>query len=108
MLKGDGEPRDLHAAAAELLARCADDVAALQQAHGLQALSRLEDAGETTIRYPVLEYPVKVKSFNLDKTPRVGGTLLGIKGQYLVFDGGVINMRKYGGYQLTLETATEV
>jgi hypothetical protein len=108
MLKGDGEPRDLHAAAAALLDRCADDVAALQQEHGLQALSRLEDAEETTIRYPVLEYPVKVKSFNLDKTPRVGGTLLGIKGQYLVFDGGVINMRKYGGYQLTLETGTEV
>jgi hypothetical protein len=97
MLKGDGEPRDLHAAAA-----------ALQQEHGLQALSRLEGAEETTISYPVLEYPVKVKSFNLDKTPRVGGTLLGIKGQYLVFDGGVINMRKYGGYQLTLETGTEV
>jgi len=108
MLKGDGEPRDLHEAAAALLARCADEVTALQQEHGLQALSRLEDAEETTIRYPVLEYPVKVKSFNLDKTPRVGGTLLGIKGQYLVFDGGVINMRKYGGYQLTLETATEV
>jgi hypothetical protein len=108
MLKGDGEPRDLQEAAAALLDRCADDVAALQQEHGLQALSRLEDAEETTIRYPVLEYPVKVKSFNLDKTPRVGGTLLGIKGQYLVFDGGVINMRKYGGYQVTLETGTEV
>ncbi|MEQ8263552.1 DUF2797 domain-containing protein [Pseudohaliea sp.] len=108
MLKGDGEPRDLQEAAAALLDRCADNVAALQQEHGLQALSRLEDAEETTIRYPVLEYPVKVKSFNLDKTPRVGGTLLGIKGQYLVFDGGVINMRKYGGYQLTLETGTEV
>jgi hypothetical protein len=53
-------------------------------------------------RYPVLEYPTKVKSFNLDKSPRAGGTLLGIKGQYLIFDSGVINMRKYGGYQLSL------
>ena len=43
-----------------------------------------------------------MKSFNLDKNPRAGGTLLGIKGQYLIFDGGVINMRKYGGYQLSL------
>jgi hypothetical protein len=43
-----------------------------------------------------------VKSFNLDKTPSVGGTLMGIKGQYLIFDTGVINMRKYGGYQLSL------
>jgi hypothetical protein len=43
-----------------------------------------------------------VSSFNLDKTPGVEGTLLGIKGQYLIFDTGVINMRKYGGYQLSL------
>ncbi len=34
----------------------------------------------------------------------IGGTLLGIKGQYLMFDSGVINMRKYGGYQLSLYT----
>ncbi len=107
MLKGDGEPRDLPAAAEALLERCADDVAALQREHGLQALSRLEDAEVTTIRFPVLEYPGKVKSFNLDRSPRVGGTLLGIKGQYLIFDSGVINMRKYAGYQLTLSTTTE-
>ena len=31
------------------------------------------------------------------------GTLLGIKGQYLIFDTGVINLRKYGGYDLTLK-----
>ena len=41
-------------------------------------------------------------AFNLDKTPVVGGTLMGIKGQYLIFDGGVINMRKYGGYQVAV------
>jgi hypothetical protein len=45
-----------------------------------------------------------VSSFNLDKTPSIGGTLLGIKGQYLIFDSGVINMRKYGGYQVSLYT----
>ena len=43
-----------------------------------------------------------MKSFNLDKTPLVGGTLMGIKGQYLMFDTGVINMRKYGGYKLSV------
>ena len=62
----------------------------------------LEQAPETRISYPVLKYPEKVKSFNLDKTPGIGGTLMGIKGQYLIFDSGVINMRKYGGYHLTL------
>ena len=61
-----------------------------------------EEEHVSRIDYPVLEYPAKVSSFNLDKLPSAGGTLLGIKGQYLIFDAGVINMRKYGGYQLSL------
>jgi hypothetical protein len=50
--------------------------------------------------YPVLAYPEKVVSFNLDKDPRAGGVLQGVKGQYLIFAGGVINARKYTGYHL--------
>jgi hypothetical protein len=55
-----------------------------------------KDAQE--IKYPVLEYPKKLNSFNLDKNPIVEGTLEGIKGQYLLLDTGVINLRKYAGY----------
>jgi hypothetical protein len=51
-----------------------------------------------TIKYPVLEYPQKVTSFNLDKNPVCEGVLMGIKGQYLILDTGVINLRKYAGY----------
>lgn len=51
------------------------------------------------ISYPVLEFPEKVKSLNLDKTPEVGGKLLGIKGQYLILEGGqVLNVRKHTSY----------
>lgn len=53
-----------------------------------------------SFRYPVRVYPEKVKSFNLDKEPRAGGTLQGIKGQYLILDTGVINLRKYTGYEV--------
>ena len=102
MLKGPAAECDLEAERQRLLLECAADVEALQQQFGLQAIAVLTEESETRICYPVLEYPVKVKSFNLDKTPSVGGTLLGIKGQYLIFDTGVINMRKYGGYQLSL------
>jgi len=102
MLKGDADHCDLDAARERLLASCSDEIAALQRQYGLQAITRLESHPQTKISYPVLEYPTRVKSFNLDKSPRVGGTLLGIKGQYLIFDSGVINMRKYGGYQLSL------
>jgi Protein of unknown function (DUF2797) len=102
MLRGDAQPCDLEQARLQLLATCADEIAALQQQFGLQAISVLEAQQQTLISYPVLEYPAKVTSFNLDKSPSAGGTLLGIKGQYLIFDAGVINMRKYGGYELSL------
>ena len=58
------------------------------------------DAAPRTFRYPVLEYPERVKAINLEKTPDVEGTLLGIKGQYLILDAGVLNVRKYGGYEI--------
>jgi hypothetical protein len=102
MLKGGAEPRDLEGERQRLMAECAAELEQLQREHGLQAVTSLEGQEETQISYPVLEYPTKVKSFNLDKAPLVEGSLLGIKGQYLIFDTGVINMRKYGGYQLKL------
>ena len=52
------------------------------------------------IEYPVLEHPKKITSLNLDKSPVIDGTLLGIKGQYLIFDQGVINIRSYSGYSV--------
>lgn len=56
----------------------------------------------TQIIFPVLEYPQTIKSHNFDKNAVVEGTLLGIKGQYLIFDTGVINIRKYGGYNISV------
>lgn len=56
------------------------------------------------ITYPVLQYPQKIKSMSFDKTPVVEGTLLGIKGQYLLFDGDrVINIRAQSGYCVEIE-----
>ena len=51
------------------------------------------------IHYPVLQYPIKVTSLNLDKSPNFTGKLTGIKGQYLIFeDGTVFNVRTFEGY----------
>jgi hypothetical protein len=55
------------------------------------------------LHYPALGYPNKIKSFNLDKEPVVEGRLDAIKGQYLILANGVINIRKYGGYLVSLE-----
>jgi hypothetical protein len=55
------------------------------------------------LHFPVLEYPKKVTSLNLDKTPNYTGVLKGIKGQYLLFeDGTVFNVRTYEGYVVQL------
>ncbi|MCG9791452.1 DUF2797 domain-containing protein [Flavobacterium algicola] len=49
--------------------------------------------------YPVAQYPLKVKSLSLDKTPSFKGKLMGVKGQYLLFeDGTVFNVRGSEGY----------
>ena len=55
-----------------------------------------------TIKYLVLKYPVKVKSLNFDKTPVIEGVLQGIKGQYLILNHGVLNIRKFSSYDINL------
>lgn len=55
------------------------------------------------IKFPVLKYPEKVKSVGLDKYPFIEEKLVGIKGQYLLFDNDtVFNMRKHTGYLIEL------
>lgn len=63
-----------------------------------------DDDSITTIQYPVLKHPKKVKSINLEKQPVVSGKLCGIKGQYLIMeDNSVLNVRKHNGYMITVE-----
>ncbi|KNX78768.1 DUF2797 domain-containing protein [Pseudomonas sp. BW16M2] len=102
LLKGDAEVLDLPAIREQIFDACADGIRALQERFGLQAIQPLPDAEVVQMRYPVEAYPKKIVSFNLDKDPVVEGTLLGIKGQYLIFDTGVINIRKYTAYQLAV------
>jgi len=62
-----------------------------------------EDKQQLELEYPVVKFPEKIKSLNFDKEALVSGVLTGIKGQYLMLDQSrVINMRKFGGYQLRL------
>ncbi|MFK0094603.1 DUF2797 domain-containing protein [Pseudomonas sp. NPDC090592] len=102
LLKGDAEALDLPAIRDQIFDACADGLRELQGRFGLQAIQPLPDAEVVQMRYPVEAYPTKIVSFNLDKNPVVEGTLLGIKGQYLIFDTGVINIRKYTAYQLAV------
>ena len=63
-----------------------------------------DDNNITQLQYPNQNLPEKISSINLDKNNYFSGILIGIKGQYLIFNNGnVINVRKYGGYLVKLK-----
>ena len=92
MLKGNPEPIDLLAKLKELKALWPTGV----EGEFISKPKILE------FKYPVEKYPVKIASHNFDKHPLVEGILMGIKAQYLIFDTGVINIRKFQGYKVDL------
>ena len=59
---------------------------------------------EIHLEFPVLNYPKKVKSLNLEKSGSYSGILKGIKGQYLIFeDSTVFNIRANEGLVVGLQ-----
>lgn len=103
MLKGPAEPLDLVAESARLRERHRAGLDALRVRFGADALDEAV-AAPVAIEYPVLRYPAKPQSLNLDKNPRVEGTLEGIKGQYLLLDTGVLNVRNFTSYHVRVST----
>lgn len=102
MLKGEVKQLDLISIRDEVLNKAQQGIAEIRQTYGIQAVQEI-NADPVDIIYPVIQYPVKIKSINLDKELAFSGELLGIKGQYLLLDQDrVINVRKYAGYQIHL------
>ena len=96
MLKNETEPADLVTTKTSLLGEVSSLV------DELDAKTLPDDI--VNIDYPVLKYPTKVVSLSFDKNPVISGVLNGIKGQYLLLEGGVLNVRKFSSYHLTLST----
>ncbi|MGV2870568.1 DUF2797 domain-containing protein [Colwellia sp. E150_009] len=102
MLKGSNESIDLKLQAKILIPKIVGRLDEIALKFGGAAVQQLnEDVVE--IDYPVSEYLTKISSYNFDKTAVISGVLLGIKGQYLIFEEGVINMRKFSSYQISAE-----
>lgn len=102
MLKGNADPIDLKQKAQELIPQISERLEDIRLKFGADAVEQLDEE-VVDLHFPVSEYLTKISSFNFDKQPIISGTLLGIKGQYLIFDSGVINMRKFGSYQISAE-----
>ncbi len=102
MLKQAPETLDMIAARDALLLQAKTEVDAVVAQYGEEKIQFISQPDQYTIHYPVEKYPEKVKSLSFDKTPEISGILHGIKGQYLILDCGVLNIRKHTGYGVEL------
>ena len=106
MLKGDIPKIDLIEKRDEILDQADYELQKLSsEVIDLKNLNYLDNETPIDINYPVLEYPVKITSLNFDKQPMITGKLMGIKGQYFILDSGVLNIRKFSGYEVKLATS---
>ena len=109
LLKGEAEPLNLIEVREQLLEEFSPKIEKIRDEFSQnlivnEGIEILEQERPRNFIYPVEQYPEKVKSHNLDKTPKISGKLQGIKGQYLILDTGVINIRKYSGYELIIRS----
>lgn len=64
-----------------------------------------DDNSILKIHYPVTTIPQKLNSIKLERLPTLAGKLVGIKGQYIIFESGeVINIRSHSGYEIEIES----
>lgn len=99
MLKGNAEPIDLVEKSKELIPQISDKLNDIRLKFGEDSVEQLSN-DIVELNFPVEEFPIKITSHNFDKKPEVSGQLLGIKGQYLFLDTGVINIRKFSSYHI--------
>ena len=102
MLKNNVTPIDLVAEKKRILSLVTIEIKKLLTQYP-DAIRVLDTENVLTFHYPVLQYPEKIVSLSFDKTPEITGKLLGIKAQYLILDCGVLNLRKFGGYEVFLK-----
>lgn len=107
MLKQAAEPLNLPELWSTLFAKAEAPLRTAISAFPSGDITWLNDPTVTQVDYPVQYYPQKVVNLSFDKTPILGGKLHGIKGQYLFFDTGVINIRKFSGYEIEFITDEE-
>lgn len=65
-----------------------------------------EDTPVHRFTYPVpTGFEPQLTSLSLDKYPLIEGVLHGVKGQYLLLDKGVLNVRKHAGYRIQISAS---
>ncbi len=100
LVSGDPEPVDLVESRNRLKAENLELPA---------GVSWLAETQPVQFHYPVMQYPTLTKQLRAAADARLTGTLLGIKGQYLLLSTGVFNVRRFTGYHVeaTLSDASD-
>lgn len=95
MLTNQIEQIDMNKAREKLLKQAGEDLDNLNLAP-----TEMEFLKETdfNLQYPVIDYPQKLHAFSFEKQNVIDDVLIGIKGQYLLFKTGILNVRKHSGY----------
>ena len=106
MLRGEVPELDLEAERAGLMGLISPELSQLADEHGADTIKIATDP-VWQVEYPVEVWPQKIRTHNLDKEPVATGVLQGIKGQYLMLDTGVINIRKYTAYDVRVRVLSE-
>ena len=102
MLRGVAKPLDLNLEAINILETFKSEISEIKERYNPFGVNILNGIEAVSISYPVITYPEKISSYNLDKDSVIEDKLVGIKGQYLIFEDGVINLRKFSGYEVEL------
>lgn len=91
LLRGEPAPVDL-AALRDRLRPPADAIP--------EGVRWLDGESVMTLEYPVLEYPARPARLELTSERVVAGRLLGMKGQYLLLEHGVLNVRRHRAFHV--------
>lgn len=100
MLKNEIVDIDLKARRDEIFQKFAQGIQNIAAKFDLGEIELLTNEEITEINYPVTEYPEKIISLNLAKARELSGVIKGMKGQYLIMDTGVINIRSHTAFKV--------
>jgi hypothetical protein len=106
LVSGDAASIDLATLAARLRIDAAVELAGLD-ARFPGALTWVSPLHGERFVYPVQAYGSPARGLSLEPGGEVVGRLLGIKGQYLMFDSGVFNVRRHTSYHVEVARLTD-
>ncbi|MBS0351710.1 MAG: DUF2797 domain-containing protein [Proteobacteria bacterium] len=103
MIKQSAPPIDLIAERDRLWALAKNTLQPVLDSFSENEILFLPNEPVVALEFPVNQYPPKIITWSFDTTETISGKLQGIKGQYLLFEAGVINVRKFSGYEIKLK-----